>query len=53
MIQDDVINYYTPIFFDIINQIFTINAPKATIKIGLIYLAKILNFFPDFTSTYL
>ena len=53
MIPDDVISYYTPILFDIISQVFTINAPKATIKIGLIYLAKILNFYPEFTSTYL
>jgi hypothetical protein len=39
--------------FDMINQILTSNAPKATIKIGLIYLAKILHFYPEYTSTYL
>jgi hypothetical protein len=31
----------------------TENAPKATIKIGLIYLAKILHFYPEYTDTYL
>ena len=29
------------------------HAPKATIKIGLIYLAKIINFYPEYTATYL
>jgi hypothetical protein len=48
-----MINYYTPLFFDIIDSVFTLQAPKATIKIGLIYLAKILNFYPDYTPTYL
>jgi hypothetical protein len=52
-ISDDVIAYYTPILFEIIDQVFTQNSPKATIKIGLIYLAKILNYYPDFTKTYL
>lgn len=36
-----------------IESVFSINAPKATIKIGLIYLAKILNFYPEYTPTYL
>ena len=36
-----------------IHQILTSNAPKATIKVGLIYLAKILHFYPEYTSTYL
>jgi hypothetical protein len=36
-----------------IHQILTPNAPKATIKIGLIYLAKILHFYPEYTNTYL
>jgi hypothetical protein len=44
---------YVPVIFDIIQQILTPNAPKATIKIGLIYLAKILHFYPDYTTTYL
>lgn len=44
---------YVPLLFDMIHQILTTNAPKATIKIGLIYLAKILHFYPDYTSTYL
>lgn len=52
-ISDDVITYYTPILFDIIDQVFSQNSPKATIKIGLIYLAKILNYYPEYTKTYL
>lgn len=30
-----------------------LEAPKATLKIGLIYLAKILHFYPDFSDLYL
>lgn len=52
-ISEDTIAYYTPLLFDIIQSIFTPHAPKATIKIGLIYLAKILNFYPEYTTTYL
>lgn len=52
-ISDDVIQYYTRIIFDMIYSVLTPQAPKATIKIGLIYLAKILNFYPDYTQTYL
>ena len=52
-ISQDVIDQYTRIMFDIIYQVLTPNSPKATIKIGLIYLAKILNFYPEYTSTYL
>ena len=48
-----VIDEYTPIIFSIIDSIFTPEAPKATIKIGLIYLAKIMDFYPDFTAKYL
>ncbi len=36
-----------------IHKILTPTAPKATIKIGLIYLAKILDFYPSYTSVYL
>ena len=36
-----------------IHRILTPDAPKATIKIGLIYLSKILDFYPDYTDTYL
>lgn len=32
---------------------FSPNSPKATIKIGLIYLAKILNYYPEYTKTYI
>ena len=35
--------------FDIIYSIFDQQAPKATLKIGLIYLAKIMDFYPEFT----
>lgn len=42
-----------PLIFNIINQIFVPEAPKATLKIGLIYLAKILHFYPDFADQYL
>jgi hypothetical protein len=34
-------------------MIFKENCPKATTKIGLIYLAKIINYHPEFTSNYL
>ena len=44
---------YTPLIFEMIYAILTENAPKATVKIGLIYLAKILHFYPDYTATYL
>jgi hypothetical protein len=43
----------TPILFDMINHLFSKDGPKATIKIGLIYLAKIMDYYPDFTPTYL
>ena len=36
-----------------INLILTPSAPKATIKVGLIYLAKILHFYPEYTDSYL
>jgi len=39
--------------FDIIYSIFTQEAPKATLKIGLIYLSKILHYYPDFSDHYL
>lgn len=44
---------YAPILFSMIEKIFSEHAPKATLKIGLIYLAKILHFYQDFTDTYL
>jgi len=52
-LSKDTISFYTPLLFDIIQQLFTPHAPKATIKIGLIYLAKILNFYPEYTNSYL
>lgn len=36
-----------------IKQILTSNAPKATIKIGLIYMAKFLHYYPEYTDVYL
>lgn len=44
---------YSPTLFKIINEIFVPSAPKATLKIGLIYLAKILHFYPEFSDAYL
>lgn len=52
-ITEKIIEEYTPIFFEIIEAVFTPDAPKATVKIGLIYLAKIMDLYPEFTSTYL
>ena len=52
-ITDAVIDEYTPIFFEIIDSVFTPHAPKATVKIGLIYLASIMDLYPSFTKTYL
>ena len=48
-----VLEEYTPLMFRMIEAIFRVEAPKATLKIGLIYLAKILNFYPEFTDLYL
>jgi len=39
--------------FNIIDTIFKEDCPKATTKIGLIYLAKIIDFYPEFTHSYL
>jgi hypothetical protein len=44
---------YTPLLFGMIEAIFKVSAPKATLKIGLIYLAKILHYYPEFTDLYL
>ena len=52
-VSEDVTLEYTPRLFQIIHDILTPNAPKATIKIGLIYLAKILHFYQEYTPTYL
>jgi len=51
--NQDTINKYTPLIFNIINAIFNQDAPKVTQKIGLIYLAKIIDFYPEFTDKYL
>jgi hypothetical protein len=48
-----VIAEYSAIFFEIIESVFTPYAPKATVKIGLIYLAKIMDLYEDFTPSYL
>ena len=52
-ISEEVIEQYTPLIFNMIQAILTNSAPKVTIKIGLIYLAKILHFYPEYTATYL
>lgn len=44
---------FTPLLFRMIEAIFKVSAPKATLKIGLIYLAKILHYYPEFTDLYL
>lgn len=44
---------YVPLIFNIIHKIFESNAPKATLKIGLIYLAKINHYYPEFSELYL
>jgi len=52
-INEKTVEHYTPILFRIIYSIFQQTAPKATLKIGLIYLAKIMDFYPEFTEKYL
>lgn len=52
-ITPEVIEQFTPMIFEIIQNVLTKHAPKATIKIGLIYLAKILHLYPEYTDTYL
>jgi len=53
VIAEQEVESFTPLLFEIINAILTTTAPKATIKVGLLYLAKILHFYPEFTDTYL
>lgn len=52
-ITEKVIKEYEPIFFEIINTVFSPYAAKATVKVGLIYLAKIIDLYPEFTASYL
>jgi hypothetical protein len=42
-----------PEFLQIINEVFTIDSPKATQKIGLTYLASIIKSFPELCDRYL
>lgn len=49
----ETIDKYTPMIFNIIHAIFNSDAPKVTQKIGLIYLAKVIDFHPEFTEKYL
>ena len=49
----ETIEKYTPMLFSMVYTIFHQDAPKATLKIGLIYLAKIMDFYPEFTDKYL
>jgi len=44
---------YVPVIFNIIHKIFAPEAPKATLKVGLIYLAKINHYYPEFSDLYL
>ena len=46
VIDKRVVEEHSPVLFNIIYSIFTPNAPKATLKIGLIYLARIMDFYP-------
>ena len=48
-----MIDETTPLLFKIIESVFSKDCPKATIKIGLIYLAKIMDYYPEFTRNYL
>jgi hypothetical protein len=52
-LDQKAIDECTPLLFNIIDTIFKQGCPKATCKIGLIYLAKIINFYPEFTKRYL
>lgn len=53
--QDETaqLDFQPDLIFTIINSIFHKDAPKATLKVGLIYLAKIIHFYPEFSETYL
>ena len=44
---------FIPEFLSIIDQVFTIDSPKATQKIGLTYLAEIIKQFPDLCDRYM
>ena len=50
---EDQANELIPEFLDMINQVFTLDCPKATQKIGLTYLATIIKSFPDLCDRYL
>lgn len=52
-IDEKTIAEFTPLLFSIIHTIFHQGCPKATSKIGLIYLAKIIHFYKDFTPKYI
>jgi hypothetical protein len=51
--QENVYAKEVELIFEIIHKTFNVNSPKPTQKIGLIYLAKILNFYYDYNETYL
>jgi hypothetical protein len=51
--SQDECNQMIPVFLDMINQVFTIESPKATQRIGLTYLANTINSFPDLCDRYL
>ena len=41
------------IILEVIDHIFNLSSPKMTIKIGFIYLAEILEFYPDLAKKYM
>lgn len=44
---------HIPMYLDVIREVFTIDSPKQTQKIGLTYLANIIKLFPDLCDRYL
>jgi hypothetical protein len=52
-INKETVSKNTTLLFNMIHAIFNHDAPKVTQKIGLIYLAKIIDFYPEFTDKYL
>ena len=51
--SQDEMEQMIPVFLEMINQVFTLEAPKATQRIGLTYLANTINSFPDLCDRYL
>lgn len=49
----DFIKDYEQNYLDLIKQIFDFKSPLLTMKVGFIYLAKILQFYPDLAEKYM